>query len=134
MVRARTPKPVPKKRHHTERFRTPFIVRWTIAKGAYIGFLTGLGWSSADIEKHMRDGTSAPTVRRQWKLWGLPLDMIRVSRSHTSVAVNLSFQDRAKLMRQAARRSLTPEEYVRRMIVCAVKDDMYDAIVDREFE
>ncbi|TIR23996.1 MAG: hypothetical protein E5X34_13150 [Mesorhizobium sp.] len=128
--RSKTPQ---KKRHFTERFGYPVVIRWTIAKGAYIGFLTGLGYSSAEIEKRMADGTSAATVRRQWKNWGLPLHEVGGPK-HRRISVNLTFHERAKLARQAKKRGLTGEEYLRRINVCAIRDDMYDAITDGEFD
>ncbi len=133
MARRRIPLTPPPKRHHTERYRGNFITRWSVAKGAYVGFYTGLGYSSGDIEKHMADGTSRDTVRRLWKLWRLPLEELG-DRSRASIMVSLTHHQRAKLTRQAKKRGLTREEYIRRIIVCAVADDMFDAIVDREFE
>lgn len=133
MPRHKLKKLLPVKRHHTERYRTSFITRWSVAKGGFIGFLTGLGLSSIEIEKEMGDGTSAATVRRQQKLWRLPMHRVGGPR-HRRFFIDLTFHERAKLARQAAKRGLTGEEYIRRMIVCAIGDDMYDAIVDREFE
>lgn len=133
MTRSRRPKPSAVKRHFTERYRGAFVSRWTVAKGAYIGFLTGLGMSSREIERRMGDGTSSATVRLMWRKWGLPRDEIGGPR-HRRFFIDLTFTERAKLLRQAERRGLTAEEYIRRMIVCAIGDDMYDAIVDREFE
>ncbi|UCI19294.1 hypothetical protein FJ970_30545 [Mesorhizobium sp. B2-1-8] len=81
----------------------------------------------------MADGTSAATVRRQWKNWGLPLHEVGGPK-HRRIAVNLTFHERAKLARQAKKRGLTGEEYLRRINVCAIRDDMYDAITDGQFD
>ncbi|PWJ79786.1 hypothetical protein C7441_11463 [Pseudaminobacter salicylatoxidans] len=122
-----------KKRHHTERFRGRLVERWTNAKSGYVGFLTGQGYSSVEIEKIMADGTSAPTVRGLWRRWGLPLSELRGDRRNP-VTIQLTYSQRAKLVRLAEKRGLTRQEYLRRIAVCAIADDMYEAVTDGEFD
>lgn len=133
MARRKVQKPLPPKRHFTERYHQPVIIRWTIAKGAFIGFLTGMGYTAVDIEKRMGDGTSRETVRRMWKLWELPTNEVGGAR-YKRVSIDLRFGERAKLAKQAQKRGLTMEEYLRRIARCAIRDDMYDAITDGEFD
>lgn len=117
----------PQKRHHTERFRNPNLPleRWTNAKSAFIGFHLGRQMSSVDVAKLLRDGTSAPTIRRMIRLWGLPTKGMR-----RGIVVSVPRHSIAKLEKLAKKRGLTPERYLDRICFYAIRDDMYDAIVD----
>ncbi|MHA6687717.1 hypothetical protein [Mesorhizobium sp. A556] len=131
-----TKKPLaPGKRHHTERFRISQtrIDRWTSAKAAYIGYLTGRGYTSVDIAKIMNDGTSKETVRGQWRRWGLPRAEIDGTRC-TIVPVPLFTGTRKRLSKCAAKVGCAPDEFLRRIIVSVVEDDLYVAVTDGRFD
>ena len=120
-------KPPPKKRHHTERYRFPGgrTERWTNAKSAWIGFHLGQQLSSRHIEELIRDGTSAATIRRMVKLWELPIKSMR-----RGIVVSIPRQSRIRLEKLASKRGITPERYLDRICYFAIRDDMFDAIVD----
>lgn len=122
-------RPPPPKRHHSERFRFPGakVERWTNAKSAWIAFHLGQQMSSVDIAEKMRDGTSAPTIRRMIKLWDLPMRGMR-----RGVVVCMPRQTRIRLERLAKQRGLTPERYLDKIVFFAIRDDMFDAIVDED--
>ncbi|TIS37531.1 hypothetical protein [Mesorhizobium sp.] len=127
--------PAPMKRASTDRFRAPGMVveRRTNAWAAMVGFLTGRGYTSAEIERILRDGTSGETVRRMWKLWALPLTETG-GRRKISVPIELSARERGLLADRARRRGITPPEYLRRIATCALIDDLYDAVTDGKFD
>lgn len=119
---------LPKKRHHSERIRLfpgAKLERWTNAKSAWIAFHLGQQMSAVDIAAQMRDGTSPPTIRRMSKLWNLPVKGMR-----RGVVVCLPRHIRVRLEKVAARRGITPERYLDRICLHAIRDDMFDAIVD----
>ena len=117
----------PAKHHHTERFRFPGArtERWTNAKAAWIAFHLGQHMSSVDVAELMRDGTSAQTIRRMIKLWGLPMKGMR-----RGIVVSIPRQSRIRLETLASKRGITPERYLDRICFFAIRDDMFDAIVD----
>lgn len=121
------------KRHHTERFRAPFESKWPIEKGAMIGFLTGLGLSSHEIEKELADGTTAATIRAQWRRARLPMELVGGPK-HRRMPIALKTRERVRAEKQAAGQGLPVEEFLRRIIVIAARDDMYDAIVGDRFD
>lgn len=118
---------LPKKRHHTERFRFPGAKteRWTNAKAAYIAFHLGQQMTSVAVAEMMRDGTSAPTIRRMIKLWGLPMKGVR-----RGIVVSVPRHMKQRLEKIAARRGISSERYLDRVCFFAIRDDMFDAIVD----
>lgn len=99
--------------------------RWTNAKSAWIGFKLGQQMSSVAIEKEIADGTSAATIRRMIYLWKLPVQGMR-----RGIVVQLTKASKAKLEKLAARRGMTPEQYLDRLCHHAIRDDLYSAIVD----
>lgn len=114
------------KRHHTERFITPGLVeRWTNAKCAMIGFYLGQDITAFEIERILKDGTSAATVRRMKKLWGIP-----ERRTRSGLAVVLTRPQRRKLERLAARKGVDPEIILDRICKAVLRDDLYEAVVD----
>jgi hypothetical protein len=125
----------PPKRAKTDRFRIPGLAveRRTNAWAALVGFLTGRGYMSNEIEKILADGTSRETVRRMWKLWGLPLSETG-GRRKISVPIELSVRERQILADRARRRGIAPAEYLRRIATCALTDDLYDAVTDGKFD
>ncbi|RWM29782.1 hypothetical protein [Mesorhizobium sp.] len=117
-----------RKRHFTERVGLPVVQRWTMEKGALVGFLTGMGYTSGEIARRLADGTISSSIRAQWQHWELAIDEVGDS-THRKIFLDLKFHERAKLARQAKKRGLTPQEYLRRISVCAIRDDLYEAIV-----
>lgn len=105
--------------------------RWSNAKAAHVGFWTGKGRSSREIAEILADGTSGHTIRRQWYLWRLPSH----GRAQKLVFVNvpMSYQDRQAINRRAKRMGITPEEFIRRVSLCAALDDLYQAVTDGRF-
>lgn len=110
----------------TERLRSrgSFLEKWTNAKAALIGFYTGRGLSSHMIARALGDGTSAATVRRQWRLWGIG------KMRHESLEIPLSATDRAAIAKRAEAAKLPIEKWCQNVLRYVAKDDMYDAVVD----
>lgn len=127
-----------RKRHHTERFRDlsnakRLVERWTNAKAGFVGFLTGRGYTSTEIERIINDGTSKDTVRGLWRRWGLPLTETGGRRCFV-VPVPLKQVTRQQLTRRARQAGVTPDEFLRRIIISVVEDDLYKAVVDDRFD
>ena len=118
------------KRHSHDRYRGDglFVERWSNAKAGLVGYYTGLGRSSPQIAAILNDGTSDSTIRTLWGEWGLPLRMSRGKRL-ASIPIVLSVDVRVKLERRAKRMQIAPEEWLRRIAVAAIEDDLYRAIV-----
>lgn len=129
--------PASRKRHHTERYRQAspgaIVERWTNAKSGFVGYLTGRGYTSGEIERILNDGTSMHTVRGMWRRWGLPLTETGGRRSFV-VPVSLGRSARSKLAKSAKKVGITPDEFLRRIIVSVVDDDLYKAVVDDRFD
>ena len=122
------------KRVHTDRYDTPrSVLAWSNAKCALVGYLTGRGYTSTEIEQILHDGTSSATVRGQWRRWGLPLPEVNGHRC-SIIPVPLTVGPRTKLAKQAKKLGITPDEFLRRIIVCVVDDDLYRAVVDDRFD
>lgn len=119
-------KPSKNKWHHSDRYRAGGTVeRWTNAKAAWIAFQVGQQKSSKDIEREMRGVVSAATIRRMIHLWALPVKGMR-----RGIVVQLSRPRMVRLEKIAARRGITPEQYLDRVCSYAIRDDLYGAIVD----
>jgi hypothetical protein len=125
----------PGKRKHWQRYKLPtsFATAWTNAKAGYVGFLTGRGYTSPEIEKILADGTSRETVRGMWRRWGLPLPETG-GRRCAVLPVALSVDARRRLGIRAKKVGITPEEWIRRILISAVDDDLYDAVTDGRFD
>lgn len=134
-----TPDPLPKKisskRHHTERHRQKgmLVERWTNAKAAYVAYLTGKGVPSSEIAKTLNDGVRPETIRAMWRRWRLPMPPAG-ARHAATVSVNLYADERGLLARRARTLGIAPEEYLRRVAICAVTDDLYAAVTDGRFD
>lgn len=122
-------------RGETERFRAPelFVERWTNAKAGIVGFMTGQGRTSVAIAEMIADGTNAATIRALWKKWGLPIDKSG-GRRRGNVPVSLTIHQRKLLSKRAKQINIMPEEYLRRIVVCAIEDDLYGAVTDGKFD
>lgn len=116
-----------RKRHHTERFRGPnlLVERWTNAKAAFIGFYLGTGLPFTAVCEILKDGTSPETMRSRAYSWRLPVKFRK-----TGYLVSLTSQKQRMLRDQAAKRGMTPEEFLSRIASYAIRGDLYNAIVD----
>ncbi|MER9125424.1 hypothetical protein NKH81_20415 [Mesorhizobium sp. M0959] len=122
------------KRFHTDRYKAPWpLLSWSNAKCAYIGYLTGRGYTSGEIERILRDGTSKDTIRGQWRRWGLPLPEVKGQRC-SIMPVALGFGPRTKLTKRAKQVGIAPDEFLRRIILSVLDDDLYQAVVDDRFD
>ncbi|MBZ9678242.1 hypothetical protein [Mesorhizobium sp. ES1-1] len=122
------------KRVHTDRYQVPrAILSWSNAKCALVGYLTGRGYTSREIERILNDGTSKDTVRGQWRRWGLPLPEQNGQRVAV-MPVALASGPRNKLSQRAKKVGIAPDEFLRRIIVCVLDDDLYQAVVDDRFD
>jgi hypothetical protein len=102
---------------------TAYIERRTNAWAAMIGYLTGKGYSSVAIAAAV-EGTSAATVRRMWRLWGIPVP-------RSSIVIDIGSRERANLAKRAEQHQLSIEEYCRRLLVHgSMPKDRYRDIVD----
>lgn len=130
MAKLRNKRP-PHKKHHTDRIRAPgtVIERWTNAKAGYVGFLTGQGKSSIDIEAILRDGTSAATIRRMQKLWRIPMHEVK-----RGYIVPLSYHKRRLAEQQAAALRISTEEFLKRICECTIGDGLYQAVTDGRYK
>ena len=122
------------KQFPTDRIRRPnqTIERRTNAWAANVGYLTGRGFQSPEIASVLHDGTSSDTVRRMWKLWGLAR-LGKAARA-VHVPVRLSAHERRVLAQRASRKGISAEEWLRRLAVCAIADDLYNAVTDGRFD
>ena len=90
-----------------------------------IGFLAGIGRSSVDIAADLADGTTPETIRAQWRRHG-----IAARTKATQVPIELGRHHLGRLSDLAKARGIAPEEWLRRLAVAAIKDDLFDAVVD----
>lgn len=135
-----TPDPLPKelnkrKTHHTERYRGKHLLveRWTNAKSAHVAYLTGKGVPATEIAKMLNDGVHPATIRAMWRRWRLPMAPTG-GRHIATVPVSLVAHERHLLTQRAKKLKIAPEEYLRRIAICAVSDDLYAAVTDGRFE
>jgi hypothetical protein len=135
-----TPDPLPKKlnkrkRHHTDRYRGKqlLVERWTNAKAAHVAFLTGRGVPSTEIAEILNDGVHPATIRAMWRRWRLPMTPTG-GRHIATVPVPLMARERYLLTQRAKKLGLTSEEFLRRISVCAISDDLYAAVTDGRFD
>ncbi len=111
--------------------KAPKRKRWNNAKSAHVGFWTGKGRSSREIAEILADGTTSHTIRRQWYNWRLPSH----GRAQKLVFINvpMSYQERRLISRRALRIGIPPEEFIRRVVISAAQDDLYQAVTDGRF-
>ncbi|WP_420408664.1 hypothetical protein [Hoeflea sp.] len=119
------------KRHWTERYRASglLIERWTNAKAAYVGFLLGQRKMTTEISRILSDGTSPETIRTMQRRWKLPKLGTKSGHFIELTPVQLS-----RLESQAKEIGVPPEEWARRVLVCAIEDRMYEAVTDGRFD
>lgn len=116
--------------HTSNRRNVSFVERWTNSKAFLVGFLTGRGYSAPQIADTLGDGTRPGTVTKMWDHW-----KVRGVKPSDDVAlmVPMTSMQRAHLYARASQRGLSPEEYARRMLICAsMPVDLYDAVVPED--
>jgi len=124
MTKSKAPPP---KRHHTERFRFSGATseKWTREQAALAGFMHGQHHNSVDIARaigpHIVPATVRALIARRWKLPKVELGTV----------IELPPRSRKKLELLAAARGVTPEAYLRRIVMAAIKDDLFAAIVPK---
>ena len=106
--------------------------KWTNAKAALIGHMLGQGHSTPAIAETIADGTSPQTIQYMRRCWGLLSDEARGG--VVEVAFRLDNKRRSNLNDRAAKLGISPAEFTRRILTCALDDDLYQAVTDGRFE
>jgi hypothetical protein len=104
-----------------------FESKWANSKAARIGYLIGRGRTAKEVSAELADGTGPGLIRSMLSHWGLSGGS---GRRCNVVPVALSGNARRKLASRSAKRDLAPEEYVRRIVVCVLQDDLFDAVTE----
>jgi len=105
---------------------SPFKPKWSNSKALRIGYLTGLGRTARAIAEELADGTTPESIRGQWRRHGI----VDRRRDGVDIRVRLSSYELKALGQAAEARGLDPEEWVRRVASAAIRDDLFDAVVD----
>lgn len=109
--------------------------RWSVAKCAHVAFWTGKGRSSQEIADILADGTLSATIRHQWYHWKLPIYRSRREKQAVAqVNVPMSYHDRLAISRAAKKVGIEPEEFLRRISLCAAGGDLYQAITAGRYD
>lgn len=103
---------------------------WKNCDAARFGFLVGIGRTAADIAVEFK-GLTEQGVHSLKQYWGLRNGDARRA---APVPVDLSGQHRRMLTEQAYEIGLAPEEFLRRICVCAIEDKLYAAVTDERFD
>lgn len=106
----------------------PFETTWSNRKALQVGFLTGRGHQSHEIADILADGTTSHTIRKQW--YRAKLGKLGKKRNEVEVRIVLTSYQRKALGILASALGIPAEEWLRRIVAAAIKDDMYNAIVD----
>ena len=106
--------------------------KWDEAKAAKTGFLFGQGFSAKGVALNLGDGTTADAVARKRRQWGLTdeTDQCRF----VDLRIPLDNARRADLTEQASNLGISPTEFVRRVLICVLDDDLYPAVNDGRFK
>jgi hypothetical protein len=100
------------------------------SKAALVGFLVGQGHTAPAIARALDDGTTDNMVKhwkRKWKLSAL------MPGRTVEFGFDLSAAQKADLNEQAGALGISPSEFVRRILVCVLDDDLYPAVIDGRF-
>ncbi|WP_198032773.1 hypothetical protein [Mesorhizobium sp. L48C026A00] len=97
---------------------------------------TPLNWhrsvrTSGEIERILRDGNSNPHDPRSVAAMGAAAASGGEWQSFSILPVPLPVGPRTKLTKQAKKVGITPEQFLRRIIVCVLDDDLYETVDDR---
>lgn len=129
-MKKRKPKGQVKKKRHTDRIRSKgtYLDQKTTAWAGNVGYLAGRGFFSTEIAERLGDGTNPAAIRKCFQRWGLP--MVR-HRGGFFVAFTPKMKARIDLL--AKKHDTSSEEMIRRIAVCVIDDDMYEAVNDGRF-
>ena len=97
---------------------------------ARLGYLTGLGRTTQEIADEIGGITFRQVQHQRYRL-GLPS---AAGRTALPVPLSLSNAERKRLERLARKSGLSAEEWLRRIAVCAIDDDLYVAVTDGRFD
>ena len=106
-----------------------FAEKFSNAKCALVGYLTGKGLTSRRISKILNDGTKPSTIRKMWNYWKLPALKIE-GRGMEEICVPFSSRERESICSAAESLNITPETFIRRVAYFVARDNMYDAVID----
>ncbi|MDC9822990.1 hypothetical protein PRN20_04540 [Devosia sp. ZB163] len=105
-----------------------FEPRWSTAKAMLIGYLTGRGRTARAIAEFLADGTSPETIRGQWRRHRI----CDRRRDGVDFQITLSTYELRRLEELALARGLDPEDWIHRVTSAAIRDDLFDAVVDEQ--
>lgn len=111
-----------------DRRRRPFKREWPAKKVATVSVLAILGYSSGEIARTLKDGTSAASIRHQLARWGV-LDQVKGD-GKRRVAIRMPVHAIVKARDLAEEMGMDIEVWAGNIVEFAVKGGLYDAIVD----
>lgn len=100
---------------------------WPNSKAAWMGYLLGIGMTAHAVASRI-DSTPG-LVRQMRRQWELP-----AGGAKRGVRIELDQAHRKLLEKRAKAQGIEPAEFLRRISICALQDDMYAAIVDGSFD
>lgn len=106
--------------------------KWDEAKIAKIGFLIGQGFSAKGVALNLADGTTADAIARKRRSWGLTDETDHCK--FVDLRIPLDNARRADLSEQSSNLGISPAEFVRRVLICVLDDDLYSAVNDGRFK
>lgn len=106
--------------------------KWSNEKAAKVGFMLGQGFTAPAIARLLNDGTTADAVKRMRRYWGLADSSEGCN--FIEVRIPLNAERRADLSEQAQALGISPSEFVRRVLICVLDDDLYSAVNDGRFK
>jgi hypothetical protein len=106
--------------------------KWSNDKAARIGFLLGQGFTAPAVARLLNDGTTPETIGYMRRVWGLVDNTSGCN--FVELRIPLNAERRADLSDQANALMISPTEFVRRVLVCVLDDDLYSAVNDGRFK
>lgn len=97
---------------------------------ARLGYLTGLGRTTQEISEDIGGVTRQAVLDARHRM-ELP---VASGRQALPVPVHLSQKERTRLEKRAKVLAISSEEFLRRIAVCVIDDDLYAAVVDGRFD
>jgi hypothetical protein len=104
------------------------VPQWSLPKAAVVGFWTARGWSAGEIAREFSDGTTSNAVRHKWREWLSPYFKPNPRHTLPVVLVSITQTQRKRLAKLAAARNVAPEEWLRRIALAAIDDDLFEAL------
>lgn len=102
--------------------------RWTVEQAAKAMYALGQGKSAQEIASSLGEGVTAGAVRQFAYRNELK------SNSKFVANIQLAHPERRQLAKRAKALGIASEEYLRRIAVCAIEDDLYVAVTDGRFD